>query len=134
METEGSVPETGHTDEALVERVRDYDGAAFDTLFGRYFARIYRFVTRRLGKPADVEETVQEVLGHLFSSLDGFRGEAPFAAWVLGLTRRVLANREERERAPALPPPIDAAEGSGTRPADDAEAECDRARKRSLLQ
>ena len=129
METAGDVPETGHTDEALVERVRDCDGAAFDTLFGRYFVRIYRFVKRRLGKPADVEETVQEVLVDLFSSLDGFRGEAPFAAWVLGLTRRVLANRFERAHAATVPPPIDAAERSG---ASAAEAQLDRARKRSV--
>jgi len=110
METAGAGPEPGHTDEALVERVRDYDGAAFDTLFGRYFVRIYRFVTRRLGKPDDVEETVQEVLSDLFASLDGFRGEAPFGAWVLGLTRRVLANREGREQAAGPPPPNDVAE------------------------
>ena len=129
METAGDVPETGHTDEALVERVRDCDGAAFDTLFGRYFVRIYRVVKRRLGKAADVEDTVQEVLVDLFSSLDAFRGEAPFAAWVLGLTRRVLANRFERPHAATVPPPIDAAEGSGT---SAAEAQPDRARKRSL--
>lgn len=126
METAGDVPETGHTDEALVERVRDRDGAAFDTLFGRYFVRIYRFVKRRLGKPAEVEETVQEVLVDLFSSLDAFRGEAPFAAWVLGLTRRVLANRAGRAHAATQRPPIGAAEGSGAPP--------DRARKRSLPQ
>lgn len=129
METAGDVPETGHTDEALVERVRDCDGAAFDTLFGRYFVRIYQVVKRRLGKPADVEETVQEVLVDLFSSLDAFRGEAPFAAWVLGLTRRALANRFERTPAATMPPPIDAAEASGT---SAAEAQPDRARKRSL--
>ena len=109
MEAAEDVPETGHTDEALVERVRDRDGAAFDTLFGRYFARIYRYVKRRLGKTSDVEETVQEVLEDLFASLDGFRGEAPFAAWVLGLTRRVLAKREGREREAAPPPPSDPA-------------------------
>jgi RNA polymerase sigma-70 factor (ECF subfamily) len=112
MKTAGAVPETGHTDEALVERVRDRDGAAFDTLFGRYFVRIYRFVKRRLRKPADVEETVQEVLEDLFASLDGFRGEAPFAAWVLGLTRRAVARREGREHTAPAPPPLD-----GTEPA-----------------
>jgi RNA polymerase sigma factor (sigma-70 family) len=130
MENAADVPETGHTDEALVERVRDCDGAAFDTLFGRYFVRIYRFVKQRLGKPADVEETVQEVLVDLFSSLDAFRGEAPFAAWVLGLTRRVLANRFERTQAATVPPPIDAAEQAA--PALDPRR--DRARKRSLPQ
>ena len=93
MGSAGAGPEAGATDEVLVERVRDCDGAAFDTLFGRYFVRVYRFVARRLANPAEVEETVHEVFVLLSTSLDAFRGEAPFAAWLLGLTRRVLAKR-----------------------------------------
>jgi RNA polymerase sigma-70 factor, ECF subfamily len=101
---------TGLPDEALVERVRGGDCAAFDALYRRYFARIYRFLDRRLNNRADVEETVQEVFINLFSSLDGFRGEAPFAAWVFGLTRRTLANRFKRKRATTVPLPADDAE------------------------
>ncbi len=103
MAAEELVPVTGQTDEALVDRVRSGDCAAFDTLYRRYFARIYRFLDRRLNNRADVEETVQEVFISLFSSLDGFRGEAPFAAWVFGLTRRTLANRFKRKRAATVP-------------------------------
>lgn len=101
---------TGQPDEALVERVRGGDSTAFDALYRRYFARIYRFLDRRLNNRADVEETVQEVFINLFSSLDGFRGEAPFAAWVFGLTRRTLANRFKRKRAATVPLPADDAE------------------------
>jgi RNA polymerase sigma-70 factor (ECF subfamily) len=100
----------GQTDEALVDRVRGGDCAAFDELYRRYFTRIYRFLDRRLSNRADVEETVQEVFINLFSSLDGFRGEAPFAAWVFGLTRRTLANRFKRKRATTVPLPTDDAE------------------------
>jgi RNA polymerase sigma-70 factor, ECF subfamily len=109
MAAEELVP-TGHPDEALVERVRGGDGTAFDALYRRYFTRIYRFLDRRLNNRADVEETVQEVFINLFSSLDGFRGEAPFAAWVFGLTRRTLANRFKRKRAATVPLPLDDAE------------------------
>ena len=109
MAAEELVP-TGQMDEALVERVRGGDCAAFDALYRRYFARIYRFLDRRLSNRADVEETVQEVFINLFSSLDGFRGEAPFAAWVFGLTRRTLANRFKRKRAVTVPLPEDDAE------------------------
>jgi RNA polymerase sigma-70 factor (ECF subfamily) len=94
---------TGHADEVLVEQVCDGDGAAFDALYRRYFPRIYRFLDRRLSNRADVEETVQEVFINVLSSLDGFRGEAPFAAWVFGLTRRTLANRFKRKRAATVP-------------------------------
>ena len=103
MAAQELVAEAGLSDETLVERVRGGERAAFDALYRRYFARIYRFLDRRLGNRSDVEETVQEVFINLFASLDGFRGEAPFAAWVFGLTRRTLANRFKRKRAETVP-------------------------------
>jgi RNA polymerase sigma-70 factor (ECF subfamily) len=89
-------------DEALVARVAQGDRAAFDSLYERYYPRVYRFVDRRLGNRADVEETVQEVFFHLFSSMPSFRGDAPFAAWVFGVTRRTLASRFKRRRLDAV--------------------------------
>ena len=85
-------------DEDLVSRVAQGDRSAFDALYARYFQRVFRFVDRRLRNRADVEETVQEVFFHLFSSLPSFRGESPFAAWVFGVTRRTLASRFKRRR------------------------------------
>ncbi len=118
MAAEALVPATGQTDEALVDRVRSGDSAAFDTLYKRYFARVYRFLDRRLNNRADVEETAQEVFINLFSSIEGFRGEAPFAAWVFGLTRRTLANRFKRKRAPTVSLDADDSElNSETEPA-----------------
>jgi len=90
-------------DEQLVARVRRGDRSAFDLLYARYFPRVYRFVDRRLNNRADVEETVQEVFFHLFASIEGFRGDAPFAAWVFGVTRRTIASRFKRRRVEAVP-------------------------------
>lgn len=99
-------------DEALVQRVRCGDQAAFQLLYERYFRRIYRFLDRRLSNRADTEETTQEVFINVFSSIESFRGEAPFAAWVFGLTRRTLAARFKRKRHPMVPLPDPDAEGS----------------------
>lgn len=93
----------GETDEMLVDRVRDGDRAAFDELYNRYFRRIYAFLDKRLRNRADTEETTQEVFINVFSSIDTFRGEAPFAAWIFGLTRRTLAARFRRKRHPMVP-------------------------------
>ena len=90
-------------DEALVARIRRGELEHFDLLYERYYPRVYRFLDRRLPSRADTEETVQEVFINLFASLDGFRGEAPFAAWVFGLTRRTLAGRFKRKRVPTVP-------------------------------
>ncbi|MFO0688711.1 MAG: RNA polymerase sigma factor [Myxococcota bacterium] len=90
-------------DEALVDRVRAGDRAAFDELYQRYFKRVYAFLDKRLRNRWDTEETTQEVFINVFSSLDGYRGDAPFAAWIFGLTRRTLAARFRRKRHPVVP-------------------------------
>lgn len=81
------------SDEELVDRIRDGDEAAFREIYERYFPRIYRYADRRLPSRDDTEETVQEIFFNVFSSIHTFRGEAPFVAWVFGLTRRTIANR-----------------------------------------
>lgn len=90
-------------DEALVDRIRSGDRAAFDELYRRYFKRVYSFLDKRLRNRWDTEETTQEVFINVFASLDGYRGDAPFAAWIFGLTRRTLAARFRRKRHPLVP-------------------------------
>lgn len=85
-------------DEVLVDRLRGGEEAAFQALYERYFQRVFQYLDRRLRNRADTEETTQEVFVNVFASIDGFRGEAPFGAWVFGLTRRTLANRFKRKR------------------------------------
>lgn len=100
-----AAPSSTHrvTDEALVDRIRTGDRAAFDEVYERYFKRVYAFLDKRLRNRADTEETTQEVFINIFSSIDSFRGEAPFAAWIFGLTRRTLAARFRRKRHPTVP-------------------------------
>ena len=99
-------------DEALVERLRAGDHEAFNELYERYFKRIYAFVNRRLTNRADAEETVQEVFINVFSSIEGYRGEAPFGAWIFGVTRRTIAGRFKKKRHPTVS--LHDEEGSGS--------------------
>ncbi len=91
------------TDEALIDRIRSGERAAFDEIYSRYFKRVYAFLDKRLRNRADTEETTQEVFINIFSSLDSFRGDAPFAAWTFGVARRTLAARFRRKRHPTVP-------------------------------
>ena len=103
MAAANSVVEEPLSDEELIERICDDDHAAFNLLYERYFPRVYGYVNRRLGNPADVEETVQEVFINVFSSLDSFRGDAPFAAWVVGVSRRTVASRFKKKQHVMVP-------------------------------
>jgi RNA polymerase sigma-70 factor (ECF subfamily) len=90
-------------DEQLIERILDGEKEAFDVIYDRYFRRVFSFVNRRLHNRADTEETVQDVFIGVFSSLGSFRGEAPFAAWVLGIARRTVANRFKKKQHATVP-------------------------------
>jgi RNA polymerase sigma-70 factor (ECF subfamily) len=99
----GNAAAEADSDEALVVLVRQGDRDAFEALYARYFKRIYLFVDRRLRNPADAEETVQEIFINVFNSIAGYRGEAPFAAWVFGVSRRTIAARFKRKRHATVP-------------------------------
>ena len=90
------------SDAALIERINSGERAAFAIIYQRYFRRVYGFVAGRLSNRSDTEETVQEVFINVFSSLESFRSEAPFAAWVLGVARRTVANRFKKKRHPTI--------------------------------
>ncbi len=90
-------------DLGLVRRVIQGDDRAFQTLYDRYFPRVYDFVHRRLRNRADTEETVQEVFINLLGAIESFRGDAPFGAWVFGVTRRTVASRFKRKQHPTVP-------------------------------
>jgi RNA polymerase sigma-70 factor (ECF subfamily) len=94
----GSSPEA-----ALVQRILSGDEAAFEMLYERYLPRVAGFIRKRLDNPADMEEAVQDTFIAVFSSLASFRGESPFAAWVLGIARRTVANRFKRKQHPTVP-------------------------------
>lgn len=90
-------------DEELVELIRSGDEAAFEELYERYFKRIFNFVDKRLRNRADTEETTQEVFIAVFNSIESYRGDAPFAAWIFGVTRRTIAGRFKKKRHPTVP-------------------------------
>ena len=89
-------------DRELIDATLRGDHDAFTLLYERYFQRVFGFVSRRLSNHGDTEETVQEVFVNIYSSLGSYRGDAPFAAWVFGLTRRILASRFKRRRPPVV--------------------------------
>ena len=91
------------SDSEIVERVTGGDHDAFTLLYDRYFPRVYHFVNKRLRNRADTEETVQEIFTSVFSSIGSYRGEAPLAAWVLGVSRRTIANRFKKKQHPTVP-------------------------------
>lgn len=91
------------TDEEVLRLISQGDEGAFNLLYERYFKRVYGFVSRRMSNRSDVEEVTQEIFISLLSSLDSYRGESVFSAWLFGISRRVVANRFKRKRHVTVP-------------------------------
>jgi len=77
-------------DEApLIESARLGDVRAFDALYRRHVQRVYARLTRLLGPTSDREDLVQQVFVRLHRALPSYRGEAPFGAFLQGITAHV---------------------------------------------
>ena len=72
----------------LLHGAKRGDPAAFEAIYRRYRRAAFNLSLRVLGDPGAAEDVVQEVFVRLFDAIKGFRGEAPFGAWL----RRMVSN------------------------------------------
>src|SRR5512142_1585932 len=93
------------SDEYLIRRFKDGDSDAFNELYRRYLASIYRRV-RFVVPEADVEDVTQEVFLAALKSLPSFRGEAQFATWLRTLTNHKVAEYYRKRGRKQEPPQV----------------------------
>jgi len=98
-------------DEVTLQRARRGDAQAFAAIYDRYGHACYNLALRILGEPSAAEDIVQDVFVRLITNLRGFRGDAPFGAWlkrmVTNATIDALRSRQrhvdvEHDALPAL--------------------------------
>ena len=108
-------------DRELVERARTGDIAAFEELVERHRDVVYRVAARTVGHD-EAEDVSQDAFLRAFHRLPSFRGEAPFRAWLLSITRNAALNQLARRRpepVESVDPLVEAADGEPERtPAD----------------
>jgi RNA polymerase sigma-70 factor (ECF subfamily) len=92
-------------DRDLVDRARTGDMAAFETLVERHRDVVYRVAARTVGA-GEAEDVSQDAFLRAFHSLPRFRGDAPFRAWLLRITRNAAINQLARRR----PEPVESVE------------------------
>jgi RNA polymerase sigma-70 factor (ECF subfamily) len=96
-------PELGDADEIRLVRTARGDpaasGAAFDTLYRRHVARVYRYCYARTGSRSDAEDLTAETFLAALESLGRYRGRGSFAAWLLSIARHKCADHHRRRYA-----------------------------------
>jgi RNA polymerase sigma factor (sigma-70 family) len=95
------VPGQDVSDEALAARAAAGDDSAFETLVGRYQARVYRLACR-LTSDTDAPDVLQDTFLQVYRRLSSFRGESQFATWLYRVaTNTALMHRRASQRRPS---------------------------------
>jgi RNA polymerase sigma-70 factor (ECF subfamily) len=82
----------------LVIRLQGGEGTAFESLYGRYFDRVYGYLKVTLNAREEAEDAAQQVFMHVFEHVDRYeRRDKPFRAWLFTIVRNVALMRLRKE-------------------------------------
>jgi RNA polymerase sigma-70 factor (ECF subfamily) len=101
--------------EAIVERCREGDPLAWETLVRRHQARVYSVAYHYLRDSEEARDLAQDVFVRVYEKLDTFTGGA-FLPWLLRLARNCAVDRLRRKKA--RPPSSDVSADAGANLAD----------------
>ncbi len=98
------------SDELLIQKFKDGNSEAFNTLYQRHLPSVYNRV-RYVVPEEEVEDITQEVFIAAAKSLPSFRGESQFSTWLRTLTNYKVAEyyRKRNRKREASQVPLDEA-------------------------
>jgi len=80
------------SDQTLMLAYAAGDAAAFDQLYGRHRARLYRYLLRQLRDGALADEAFQDIWQRVISARQGWKPEAAFATWLYRIAHNRLTD------------------------------------------
>ncbi len=86
-------------DAALVAAAAGGDRSAFAALLQRHYDRIHGLAWQLTGSRADADDVAQDVCCALVEKIGGFRGEAKFGTWLIGITYNACRDLKRRRRS-----------------------------------
>jgi RNA polymerase sigma-70 factor (ECF subfamily) len=85
-------------DALTLERAKRGDRRAHASIYTLYGRACYNLALRILGEPAAAEDVVQDVFLRMMDTIRGFRGDAPFGAWLKRMTANATIDVVRRNR------------------------------------
>ena len=82
--------ESGPGDDELMLRYRGGDAVAFEALYRRHRAPLYRFLLRQVGNAATAEELFQDLWMRVVNSRGRYEPRAKFTSWMYAIAHNRL--------------------------------------------
>ncbi len=93
------------TDDRLRIEAAQRDPSHFGDLYEEHFYRVYAYVARRVGDRHQAEDLTADVFREALAGIRKFEWrDVPFAAWLLGIASRVIADHFKRSGREARSP------------------------------
>jgi RNA polymerase sigma factor (sigma-70 family) len=90
-------------DQALVQRAKQGELVALDTLLVHIQPMVFNLAMRMLGQREDAQDAAQEILLRITTHLASFKGESKFETWVYRVaTNHLLTARTRRGETPEI--------------------------------
>lgn len=83
---------------ALVERAREGDRAAFNSLVETWRLPLFGYIYRMVALRQAAEDLVQDVLVRVLEGIREYRGEARFKSWLFGIATHVCLDHLRRRK------------------------------------
>ncbi len=116
-------------EQGLVEKAQQHDEAAFAQLYERYFEKIYRYISLKIGDRYEAEDMTQQVFLKALKSISSFKWkDVPFSAWLYRIAHNEIVDYLRRKTRRPTAPLEDAvlhAEEEGGGPQTQLETICD---------
>jgi RNA polymerase sigma-70 factor (ECF subfamily) len=120
----------GTSDEVLVGLIAKGDKDAMQVLYARHNVRVFRFLTRFVGREVTAEDLVSEVFFEAWRQADRFEGRSQVLTWLLAIARHKALSALRRRSADEIDD--DALEFIED-PSDDPEATMQKTERSALL-
>jgi RNA polymerase sigma-70 factor (ECF subfamily) len=86
-----------------IERAKQGDADAFQTLYNLHKRRVYSLCLRMTANTAEAEDLTQEAFLQLFRKIGTFRGESAFSTWLHRMSVNVVLMRLRKKNLPVVP-------------------------------
>ena len=109
-------------DEELMLAYRDGNAGAFETLYARHRARLYRFVLRSVKSRAIGEELFQEIWLRVIEARERYTPQARFTTWLYTIAHNHLVDHWRKRGLTLVALEADEIPGASPDPAAEAQA------------
>ncbi len=86
------------SDEQLMKLYQNGDESAFQVLYHRHSAKIYGFLSKRLGNKEKVAEVYQEVFIKIHKSKSLYKEDLPLLPWIFTITKTVMLDDLRKDK------------------------------------